>query len=98
MTQSFVPGVESPGDTFHKDVAQLDLNETGIALNQPEDTVYVVRVNQISQFREYLDTQLTSAPLVQIGRQSRSELAFDAMRAIAKELDIEWIPREDDKK
>ena len=46
--------IEAPGNRFMRDVSVLDEGQIGVATNQPETAVYVVRVAKASPMREVL--------------------------------------------
>ncbi len=97
---STVIGVDRPGEEFMRDVFALDHGEVGVATNQPQTYVYVVRIAEESQPEQlrrdgFFMAGRTSQAVNMIAFQQRGELAQKWVENVEKQMGVKWIREPD---
>jgi hypothetical protein len=92
-TLSSVDGVEFAGMDFMESVFSLDPGETGVAVNQPQTIVYVVRVASESPDEEELRQKFLQGGFyraVSLAGMERYRFMGEWYRDLDKEMEVEW--------
>jgi hypothetical protein len=89
---SEVPGVEMAGYEFMQTVHHMELNEIGVAFNQPETVAYVVRIAEVdlptNAFADFAATDPKLYAAVAGAEQSRT--FQDWMRGLEESVNLHW--------
>jgi len=95
---SEVDGVSMAGNAFMKTVFGLNPGGVGVALNEPQDTVYVVRVIDfeppLEELRDTFAREQQSQYLVAAGDDLR-QATQQWIKDLNKEADVHWIRQAD---
>jgi hypothetical protein len=103
-TLSQVPGVEGAGHEFMESVFRLQPGQTGIAVNEPQDTVFVVRLLQQTPDEEKRREDFLRAGVTfdtfHMAFSDREQLVQDWYQDIERQYNVQWkrtpeLPRDD---
>jgi len=88
-------GIESPGKDFMKAVFALKPGETGVAVNQPQAIVYVVRViseprNEAQRRTEFMERRGGGIDAMYAHAATVYEVMQDWRKDLEKEMKLEW--------
>ncbi len=99
-TLSSVDGVDSPGDEFMKSVFDLQVGQTGVAVNAPETVVYVVRVISEApsedQRRQQFLTNSMSYETAYIAMAERQRFLNQWYDDLEEEMQVTWLRQPDE--
>ena len=91
---SNVAGVEGINDDFMKSVFSLSPNEVGVAVNQPQTAVYIVRVTSQSPSEEVLREQFLASGVTNeiqhMALVQTNDLWLGWYADLERELQVEW--------
>jgi hypothetical protein len=95
---SQVDGVEHPGDEFMETVFNLSPGEIGVALNQPKDTVYVIRLIEFDRPLEQLRDEFASEPpmrYLSAADAERRTVYVAWLDDVKKDAGLHWLRQPD---
>lgn len=90
---SKVEHVEMAGDAFMRAAYGLAVNEVGVAMNQPETTVYVMRLIKTTPLENFLMASFESEPMVMylmVAQVERQKMINDWYADLRREADLKW--------
>lgn len=88
-----VEHVEMAGDAFMRAAYDLAVNEVGVAMNQPETTVYVMRLIKTTPLENVLMASFESEPMMMyllVAHGERQKMINDWFEDLRREADLEW--------
>jgi hypothetical protein len=92
---SQVNGAEMAGPDFMEGVFSLRAGEVGVAVNNPETIVYVVRVMSESPpaatLREMFLASGITSDVVSIARMEQARIYSDWYQSLEEEMDVKWL-------
>ena len=110
MTQGMVPGrgrprltttvggVDRPGTKFMEAVAELGVDQIGVAMNMPETVAYIIRVTEVKETDDYLWREFSATNFdlyAAAGGDDYSE-TYKAWRdQIKTSADLKWLRKAD---
>ena len=97
---SEVHGVEHAGHDFMRTVFALGAGEVGVAANQPQDTVYLVRVARLTQSPEVLRAIFKATPFrsySQVAAEEYVEVNRHWIEQIEQQAELIWLETPDDR-
>ncbi|HEX3726035.1 MAG TPA: hypothetical protein VHV08_07315 [Pirellulales bacterium] len=95
---SQIPGVEYPGETFMKDVFSLSPDEVSVTTNEPEDTVYVVRMAAFEKPNDELLKDFAGENqrrYLAVGRPDQRRIYTTWLDDVEKDAGIKWLRQSD---
>jgi hypothetical protein len=91
---SRIAGIEYPGDQFMRQVFSLAPGEAGTAVDNPQDTVYVVGVTHVDSDDQQLRDQFLRAgmtpEIAMLARRDSQRQLQNWYAALEKELGVQW--------
>ena len=89
-----LPGIKYPGDDFMRSVFSLSPGHAGIAVDNPQDTVYVVAVTDVDSDEEQLREQFlrtgTSQETALLAQRESQRHLQDWYASLEKKLNVKW--------
>ncbi|MFM7074303.1 MAG: hypothetical protein ACKO38_21150, partial [Planctomycetota bacterium] len=93
-TISRVDNVDMAGADFMRAVFRLKVGETGVAVNQPKTTVYVVRITSESPSEEVLRERFLQTganfEVAHLAQTEGSSIASDWIKELEGQLGVQW--------
>ncbi len=89
--------IKAPGQEFMETAYSLSVGESGVAINQPQTTVYVIRLKETAPSEELLWRFFVNAPLNDYAgagmMEDRQELVRAWLEQIESRVGFKWINR-----
>jgi hypothetical protein len=91
---SEVEGVEHPGPSFMREVFSLSAGDVGVASNEPQDTVYVVRVAEFEKSLDDLRNDFAGErqPIyLAVARPDQRRIFDNWLSDVEKDAGVKWV-------
>jgi hypothetical protein len=91
---SEVDGVERPGQAFMETVFGLSQGQLGVAMNEPENTVYVMRLVEFDRPAEELRTDFAAEPpmrYMNVATDQRRDVYLAWLDDLNRAADVHWV-------
>ena len=91
---SEIEGVSYPGDEFMKTIFDLPVGGVGVTTNEPQDTMYVVQLEDYEQTLEQLRDSFATEPparYLAVAQPERSEMFAAWIDGLEKDADVRWV-------